>query len=168
MISEATIKKSLSQVRSRRLNKILIIDPIPLRAYAFQAVIRSMNRSASVTHVESPFTVLADRPGDTPNYQLIIIGTDSDHNPESLLLPAGELKNKFPGVQIMIYSGAYDPSVIELVDNRVIDAYVHNHESVEEVKKTFEFLNQGKTYISEILHTLYCEYGLKSLKFPLA
>jgi DNA-binding NarL/FixJ family response regulator len=59
----------------------------------------------------------------------------------------------------MVYSNAYDPVIIEKMTATGIDAYVHKYESVEEIRKAYIYLGKGESYISEIFHTLYYEYG---------
>jgi len=59
----------------------------------------------------------------------------------------------------MIYTSAYDPTIIEKMASTGIDAYVTQIRSIEEIRKTYTELSKGATYISGIFHTLYYEYG---------
>jgi DNA-binding NarL/FixJ family response regulator len=72
-----------------------------------------------------------------------------------------ELRNRFGQPRIMIYSSSYDPQIIEKMREAGVDAYVHKFEPIEEIRKAYQHLSNGDSFISDIFHTPYYGYGLK-------
>jgi len=64
-----------------------------------------------------------------------------------------------PLLQKSIFPKTYDAIIIEKMAATGIDAYVHKYESIEEIRKAYCRLAKGESYVSEIFHTLYYEYG---------
>lgn len=141
------------------LDKILVIDDLPLIPLAFQEVFRSINKSAVVDYSENIFSALSARAYATVTFDLVITGSLQDNFSEQLQQAVRELKKKFGNPLVMLYSSAYDPVIIEKMAPTGIDAYVHKYESIEEIRKAYIRLGKGSPYISEIFHTLYYEYG---------
>jgi DNA-binding NarL/FixJ family response regulator len=141
------------------LDRILVIDDLPLIPLAFQEVFRAINKSAVVEYSENIFSALSSRSYADAVFDLIITGSLQDNFSEHLQQAVTELKKKFGNSQVMVYSSAYDPVIIEKMAETGIDAYVHKYESIEEIRKAYIHLGKGQPYISEIFHTLYYEYG---------
>jgi DNA-binding NarL/FixJ family response regulator len=141
------------------LDKILVIDDLPLIPLAFQEVFRAINKSAKVEYSENIFSALSARIYANAVFDLVITGSLQDNFSEQLQQAVTELKKKFGNPRIMLYSSAYDPVIIEKMAATGIDAYVHKYESIEEIRKAYIHLGKGESYVSEIFHTLYYEYG---------
>lgn len=141
------------------LNKILVIDDLPIIPLAFQEVFRGINESAVVEYSENIFSALSAKTYANTFFDLVITGSLQDNFSESLQQAVTELKKKFRNPRIMIYSSSYDPIIIEKMANAGIDAYVHKYESIEEIRNAYAHLTKGEPYVSEIFHTLYYEYG---------
>jgi DNA-binding NarL/FixJ family response regulator len=141
------------------LNKILVIDDLPLIPLAFQEVFRSINESAVVEYSENIFSALSAKVYGNTFFDLVITGSLQDNFSESLQQAVTELKKKFRNPRVMIYSSSYDPVIIEKMVVTGIDAYVHKYESLDEIKKAYTQLRIGEPFVSGIFHTLYYEYG---------
>ena len=144
---------------STPLDKILVIDDLPLIPLAFQEVFRAINSAAVVEYSENIFSALSARIYEQARFDLVITGSLQDNYSEQLQQAVTELKKKFDNPKIMLYSSAYDPLIIEKMPEAGIDAYVHKYESIEEIRKAYTRLSNGEPYISGIFHTLYFEYG---------
>jgi len=140
-------------------DRILVIDDLPLIPLAFQEVFRGINPSAKVEFSENIFSALSSRTFATAQFDLVITGSLQENFSEHLQQAVTELKKKFGDPQVMLYSSAYDPLIIEKMAATGIDAYVHKYESIEEIRKAYYRLAKGESYVSEIFHTLYFEYG---------
>jgi DNA-binding NarL/FixJ family response regulator len=141
------------------LNKILVIDDLPLIPLAFQEIFRSVNPLTIVEYSENIFSALSAKIYANAVFDLVITGSLQEHYSENLHQAVTELKKKFRNPRIMIYSSAYDPVIIEKMASIGIDGYVHKYESLEEIKKAYSHLSQGQPFVSEIFHTLYYDYG---------
>lgn len=141
------------------LNKILVIDDLPLIPLAFQEVFRAINPSAVVEFSENIFAALSSKVYANTSFDLVITGSLQDNYSENLQQAVSELKKRFRNPAVMIYSSSYDPVIIEKMPEAGIDAYVHKYESIDEIKKAYTQLAKGESYISEMFHTLYYEYG---------
>jgi hypothetical protein len=146
------------------LDNILFIDRIPVLAYAFQEIIRGINSAAHVRYEESYFSLLSRPIENESSYGLIILSSDLDNSSVHLQVPINELRNKFPEARMMVYSVAYNPEVIQMVETSTIDACIHIFEPVEEIRFAYEHLLRGEGYISTMLRTLYFDYDLKKGK----
>jgi DNA-binding NarL/FixJ family response regulator len=141
------------------LDRILVIDDLPIIPLAFQEVFRGINSSAKVEYSENIFSALSSRAFANAQFDLVITGSLQETFSDHLQQAVAELKKKFGEPKVMVYSSAYDPMIIEKMTATGIDAYVHKYESIEEIRKTYCRLAKGESYISGIFHTLYYEYG---------
>lgn len=141
------------------LDRILVIDDLPLIPLAFQEVFRSVNSAATVQFSENIFTALSAKTYANTTFDMVITGSFQEGYSDNLQQAVTELKKRFGRPLVMVYSSFYDPVIIEKMTSTGIDAYVHKYESIEEIKKAYEHLAKGTSYISEIFHTLYYEYG---------
>lgn len=137
---------------------ILVIDEIPLLSVGLQQVFRYIHPDVRVEHTGSVFTALSSRAFESVPWYLIVMDLDAGAQPGSFVLPAAELKARFPSSFLMIYSGVYDPSIIEKMPSIGIDAYVNKYESADEIGKAFQHLSTSQSYVSEIFRTLYTDY----------
>src|SRR5258708_40158037 len=99
-----------------RLDKILVIDDMPLVAPAFQEVFRQVNDAASVEYTENILTALSSKKVEHTPFDLIISGSFPDTVSENLRAPVAELKKKFGTARIMVYASTYDPLIIEKME----------------------------------------------------
>jgi len=150
---------SVSIVAPTPLDKILVIDDLPLIPLAFQELFRAINPSAVVEYSENIFSALSAGNYARASFDLVIAGSLPDNFSGQLQQSVADLKMKFGNPRIMVYSSAYDPIIIEKMAETGIDAYVHKFESIEEIRKAYTHLAGGGSYVSEIFHTLYYEYG---------
>ena len=141
------------------LDRILVIDDLPLIALAFQEVFRSVNPSVSVEYCENIYTALSAKTYDGAAFDLVILGTVQERWSTSLEQGIWELKDRFKVPRIMLYSAAYDPAIVGKMPAAGLDAYVHRHESVEEIREAYRQLSAGQPFISGIFRTLYYDYG---------
>jgi len=150
---------SVSITTPTPLDKILVIDDLPLIPLAFREVFRAINSAAVVEYSENIFSALSARIYAQTTFDLIITGSLQDSYSEHLQQAVTELRKKFGAPKIMLYSSTYDPVIIEKMPEAGIDAYVHKYEPIEEIHKAYKHLSCGESYVSEIFHTLYYEYG---------
>ncbi len=150
---------SVTNHKPGSLDRILVIDDLPIIPLAFQEVFRGINPSAIVEYSENIFSALSSRAYANTLFDLVITGSLQENFSEHLQQAVAELKRKFGEPKVMVYSSAYDPVIIERMSVTGIDAYVHKYESIEEIRKTYARLARGESYISDIFHTLYYEYG---------
>jgi DNA-binding NarL/FixJ family response regulator len=144
---------------AKPLDRILVIDDLPLIPIAFEDVFRSVNPDARVDYSENVFTALSAKAYANTTFDLVITGSIREHYSTSHEQAVTELKKRFGQPLIMIYSGYYDPQIIEKMPVAGIDAYVHKYEPIEEILKAYLQLARGETIISSIFHTLYYQYG---------
>jgi DNA-binding NarL/FixJ family response regulator len=137
---------------------ILVIDEIPLISIGLRQVFESIHPDTRLEHTSSVFTALSAPAFESVPWYLIVLDLDAGAQPGSFLLPAAELKTKFPSSRLMIYSSIYDPSIIEKMPAIGIDAYVHKYESADEIRIAFLHLTGGQPYLSGIFRTLYYDY----------
>jgi len=137
---------------------ILVIDEIPLLSIGLQQVFRYIHSDIRAQHTDSVFTALSATAFEKVPWYLIVLGSGGEAQPGSLLLPATELKQRFPSSHIMIYSNVYEPLIVEKMKETGIDAYVHKYESADEIGNAFRQLSAGQSYVSEIFRTLYNDY----------
>jgi DNA-binding NarL/FixJ family response regulator len=142
------------------LDRILVIDDLPMIPLAFQEVFRGINASAVVEYSENVFSTLSAKKFADTSFDLIITGSFQDRFSTSLQQAVTELHNRFGQPRIMIYSSSYDPQIIEKMPEAGIDAYVHKFEPIEEIRKAYQQLSRGESFISAIFHALYYDYGL--------
>ena len=137
---------------------ILVIDEIPLISVGLQEVFRSIHPSIHVEYTDSVFRALSSREYENRTVDLVILGSDEEKSSDSLLIHATELKKRFTGSRIMVYTDQYDPELIAKTAEGIIDACIHKHEPAEEIRKAYDRLLAGETYISSIFDTLYYSY----------
>ena len=130
------------------LNKILVIDDLPLIPLAFQEVFRTINEEAVVEYSENIFSALSAKVYANASFDLVITGSLQENYSDNLQQAVTELKKKFRSPRVMIYSSAYDPIIIEKMPEAGIDGYVHKYESIEEIRKAYLHLSKGERYIS--------------------
>jgi DNA-binding NarL/FixJ family response regulator len=141
-------------------DSVLIIDDMPLIAAGLREALRSVHPSLKLEYAENILTVLSAPGFENRVFDLIILGSGNDNTTGSLLLPATELKAKFPGSRIMIYTEDYDPLLIGNIGEGAIDACVHKHEGAGEVRTAWLRLQEGECYLSPMLHSLFVLYRL--------
>jgi DNA-binding NarL/FixJ family response regulator len=152
---------------SLAFKSVLIIDEMPLIIVGLMETIRSMQPAAQFDHAEHVLTVLSSPAYEKRSFDLIILGSGrenflgsgEDNSPGNLLLPAAELKEKFPDARLMIYTEDYDPALIGKIGDG-IDACVHKHEGADEIRTAWLRLLEGECYLSPMLHSLYVLYRL--------
>ena len=150
---------SVSTHKASPLDRILVIDDLPLIPLAFQEVFRSVNAAARVEYSENIFTALSAKAWANTTFDLVITGSLQDNFSANLQQAVTELRKRFGQPLIMIYSSAYDPVIIEKMADTGIDAYVHKYEPIDEILRGYKQLSDGGSFISGIFHTLYYEYG---------
>jgi DNA-binding NarL/FixJ family response regulator len=150
---------SVTHHHARPLDRILVIDDLPLIPLAFQDVFRSVNPAALVEYSENIFTALSAKAHANTSFDLVITGSLQENYSNSLEQAVTELKKRFDQPLVMIYSGNYDPQIIEKMTHAGIDAYVHKYEPIEEIRKAYLQLSRGESVVSDIFHTLYYDYG---------
>lgn len=150
---------SVPQQNAKLLDRILVIDDLPLIPLAFQEVFRSVNPAAQVEYSENIFTALSAKVYANTIFDLVITGSFQDRYSTNLQQAVTELRKRFGQPLIMIYSSTYDPQIIEKMPIAGIDAYVHKYEPIGEIRKAYQQLSNGETYVSSMFHTLYYDYA---------
>jgi len=138
---------------------VLVIDEMPLIVVGLRETLRTIQPSIQIDYADHVLTVLSSPIYDKQSFDLIILGSGEDNSTGGFLLPAAELKEKFPGARIMIYTNDYDPLLIARIGDG-IDACVHKHEGVDEIRTAWLRLLEGECYCSPMLHSLYVLYRL--------
>jgi DNA-binding NarL/FixJ family response regulator len=139
---------------SRSLDRILVIDDLPLIPLAFQEVFRKINPSVQVSYSENIYTTLSAKALDNTVFDLVIIGSLQESYTTNLQLAVSDLRQRFGQPLIMIYTSVYDPVIAQKMTETGIDAYVHKYEPVHEIRRVYEQLSKGETPISAIFLTL--------------
>ena len=145
---------------SLAFDSVLIIDEMPLIAAGLREALRSVHPSIKLEYADNVLTVLSSPTFENRSFDLIILGTGEDNSTGGFLLPAAELKVKFPGSRILIYTDDYDPILIGKIGEGTIDACVHKHEGAAEIRTAWLRLQDGECYLSPMLHSLYVLYRL--------
>lgn len=144
---------------SLTFNSVLIVDEMPLIVVGLRETLRSMHPSIHIDYTGHVLTALSSPEYQKRSYDLIILGSPEDHSTAGYLQPAAELKERFPGARIMIYTEDYDPVLIGRIGEG-IDACVHKHEGAGEIRTAWLRLLEGECYLSPMLHSLYVLYRL--------
>ena len=139
---------SVSNQHVRPLDRVLVIDDLPLIPLAFQEVFRSVNPSASVEYCGNIYVALSAKTYVDTTFDLVILGSPQERR--SLEQGIRELK---------LYTAVYDPAIIDKMQTFGLDACVHRLESVEEIREAYLRLSAGTPYISGIFRTLFGNYG---------
>jgi DNA-binding NarL/FixJ family response regulator len=150
---------SVSHQHPKPLNRVLVIDDLPLLCLAFQEVFQPVNPSVSVEYCGNVYTALSASTYASSAFDLVILGTVQERWSTSLEQGIWELKDRFGIPAIMVYSAIYDPAIIGKMHTAGIDGYVHRHESVDEIREAYRRLSAGTPFISGIFRTLYYDYG---------
>jgi len=140
---------------------VFVIDQIPLISVGLQEVLRTIDPAIRVEYTDNVFRALSAREYENRTFSLIILGSDEERSCDSLLLHATDLRRRFAGSRIMIYTDQYDPELISRTSEGVIDACIHKHEPAEEIRIAYARLAAGGSYVSSIFDTLYYSYRLK-------
>ena len=144
---------------SLAFDSVLIIDEMPMLAAGLREVLSSVHPAIKLEYADNVLTVLSAPSYENRTFDLIILGSGEDNSTGGFLLPAAELKEKFPGARIMIYTDEYDPILIGKIGDG-IDACVHKHEGADEIRTAWLRLLEGECYLSPMLHSLYVLYRL--------
>ena len=144
---------------SLAFDSVLIIDEMPMLAAGLREVLSSVHPAIKLEYADNVLTVLSHPSYENRTFDLIILGSGEDNSTGGFLLPAAELKEKFPGARIMIYTDEYDPILIGKIGDG-IDACVHKHEGADEIRTAWLRLLEGECYLSPMLHSLYVLYRL--------
>jgi DNA-binding NarL/FixJ family response regulator len=144
---------------SLAFNSVLVVDEMPLIVVGLRETLRSIHPSIQVDYADHVLTVLSSPTYENRTFDLIILGSGEDNTTGGLLLPAAELKEKFPGTRIMIFTDDYDPILIGKIGDG-IDACVHKYEGADEIHTAWLRLLEGECYLSPMLHSLYVLYRL--------
>lgn len=143
-----------------QITRILVIDEIPLLSVGLNEVFRSMNPDIQLEYTDSIFRALSSREYKNREFHLIVLGSDDERASGNLLVHATGLKERFPGCRVMIFTDEYSPDLIAQTTGELVDACIHKHEPIEEIRNTYTQLSQGKCYVSAIFETLYHSYRL--------
>ncbi len=144
---------------SLAFDSVLIIDEMPMLAAGLREVLSSVHPAIKLEYADNVLTVLSAPSYENRTFDLIILGSGEDNSTGGFLLPAAELKEKFPGTRIMIYTDEYDPILIGKIGDG-IDAIVHKYEGAGEIRTAWLRLLEGECYLSPMLHSLYVLYRL--------
>ena len=139
---------------------VLVLDDTPLIAHGLQEVLRSLHPSIVVEYAENVIHVLSAPDWQRRSFSVIVLGSAEDRSPGGLLLPAAELKAKFPNSRIVIFTDRYDPAVIAKTGQGTVDACLHKYEGAVEIRNAWLRLTAGEPYLSPLLQTLYNDYRL--------
>jgi DNA-binding NarL/FixJ family response regulator len=150
---------SVTQQHAQRMDRILVIDDLPLIPLAFQEVFRSVNPSVIITYCANVYTALSAKTYAHTQFDLVILGSIQERWSASLEQGITDLKKHFGRPAIMLYSSAYDPVIIEKMPALGIDAYVQRFEPIDEIREAYRQLSAGTRFISGIFRTLYYDYG---------
>src|SRR6185437_264001 len=146
---------SVSNHHAKPMDRILVIDELPLISVAFQDLFRSINPSVSVVYCENVYTALSAKAYAGAVFDLVIVGSVPDGRPEQAIR---ELKARFNQPSILLYSAVYDPGIIEKMEGSGIEAYVHRYEPIGEILEAYRRLSAGTRFVSSIFRTLYDDY----------
>lgn len=150
----------MTKPTNRLLNKVLVIDEMPVIGLGLQEAFRAINPEVTVESAENLFTVLSSPAYHDHRFDLVIAAPPNDGLATDILQPVTDLREKFPDTRILLFAESYDPSIIEKMKPAGVDAYVHKYEPVEELRTAYRKLAGGESYISGIFHTVYFKYGM--------
>ncbi len=142
------------------INHVLVIDEIPLISVGLQEVFRNIRPSIRVDYSESAYSVLSAQKYADQLYNLVILGAGQDRTPQSLQHLVVDLRYRFPLCRIFIYTDQYLPELIDKMQDGLIHAFVHKHETADEILNAYTRLEHGETYVSSMFQTLYNTYRL--------
>ena len=140
--------------KAQPLDKILVIDELPMIPLAFQEVFQKINPPVHIEYSENVYNALSAKTWDNTVCDLVIIGSLHEGYSTDLHKTVAELRQRFGQPMVMIYSTIYDPVIIEKMKETGIDAYVHKFEPIHEIRRAYEQLSRGEAFISSIFLTL--------------
>jgi hypothetical protein len=95
-----------AQYKATRLDRILVIDDLPLIPLAFQEVFRQINPSTLVEYSENIFTALSAKSYANTQFDLVITGSFQDRYSTNLQQAVAELKKRFGAPLVMTRSSS--------------------------------------------------------------
>src|SRR5690242_15057930 len=106
---------------SYTLNRVLVIDDVPVIAFGLLETFTALNKSITVDYESSVFSALcsAARTGNT--FDLLVIGILPAHDAESLWKVLDALKKRFGYPKLILYASHYNHTVIEKMEQLGID-----------------------------------------------
>src|ERR1700738_2369872 len=88
---------------------ILVIDEMPLIAVGLREIFRSIKPEARVEYTSSVFNALSAKEYDDRSFRRVTLGARPSESPEDLSRSASELKQRFEGCRVLVYTDQYDP-----------------------------------------------------------
>lgn len=143
---------------SNSLNRVLVIDDVPVIAFGLLETFSLLNRCVTVSYESTVFSALSSPARDAEVFDLLVVGVLPDEASPSLWNVLTELKNRFGHPRLMLYASNYNHTVIEKMEQWGVDAYVHRYESMDEIQKAYARISLNERYISELFYTLYNDY----------
>jgi DNA-binding NarL/FixJ family response regulator len=144
------------------LNRILVIDEVPVIAPGLHQTFSLLNPAVTTTYCDDLFRALSAAMYKNMAFDLVVLGTLPDSIVENLPGLLADLKAQFNRPKVMLYVAAYDHTIIENRQTWGIDACVHRFEPIQEIQNAYTRLAQHESYLSDILHTLFNDYQLKT------
>ena len=145
---------------SSLLNRVLVIDDVPVIAFGLLETFISLNKTVTVEYEATVFDALSCTNRATEQFDLLVVGVLPDDTSTSFWKVLAELKRRFGNPKLMLYASNYNHSVIEKMEQWGIDAYVHRFESMDEIQKAYKHISLHERYISELFYSLYNDYCL--------
>jgi DNA-binding NarL/FixJ family response regulator len=134
---------------------VLVIDEIPLIAAGLEEILQSVQPGTAVIYACNVFTVLSSRSYAGKTFGLIVLGSAGSRSPSDTLRNISALKAQFPRARIMLCTDQYEPGLIDKLEERMLDGYIHKHEDVGEIRNGLTRILSGEAYLSPMLDTLY-------------
>lgn len=145
---------------SYTLNRVLVIDDVPVIAFGLLETFTALNKHVSVDYESSIFTALTSAAWAGNTYDLLVVGILPGNDSESTWKVLAALTKRFGHPKVMLYASHYNHTVIEKMEPLGIDAYVHRYECMEEIQKAYIRISANERYISELFYTLFNDYCL--------
>jgi DNA-binding NarL/FixJ family response regulator len=145
---------------STLLNRVLVIDEVPVIAFGLLETFSLLNRSVTVAYEANVFSALSSPARAAETFDLLVVGVLPEDASPALWNVLAELKNRFGHPRLMLYASHYNHTVIEKMEEWGVDAYVHRYESMDEIRKAYTRISLNERYISELFYTLYNDYCL--------
>lgn len=145
---------------STSLNRVLVIDDVPVIAFGLLETFSFLNRSVTVAYEANVFSALSSPALAAEVFDLLVVGVLPEDASPALWNMLAELKNRFGHPRLMLYASHYTHAVIEKMEQWGVDAYVHRYESMDEIQKAYMRISLNERYISELFYSLYNDYCL--------
>jgi DNA-binding NarL/FixJ family response regulator len=142
------------------LNRVLVIDDVPVIAFGLLETFSLLNRSVTVAYEANVFSALSSPLRTAEVFDLLVVGVLPEDASPALWNALAELKSRFGHPRLMLYASHYNHTVIEKMEQWGVDAYVHRYESMDEIQKAYTRISLNERYISELFYTLYNDYCL--------